>query len=130
MSAEKLLKEALEETGWLVKRVLYRPADGKKRAERYIVFNLAHEGASGFADDMPMGETSYWQIHIFLPETQNPAAIKKEVKGLLMDRGFSYPETVLDTLEGNDISEAGMDGREKSSRKRHICLETNITQEL
>lgn len=129
MSAGKLLKDALEETGWLVKRDLY-VSGGGKRAERYIVFNLAHEGAAGFADNMPMGEATYWQIHIFMSETQSPAAIKREVKRLLLERGFSYPETVLDTLDGSVMAEEGAGGREKSSRKRHICLETNMTEEI
>lgn len=129
MSAGKLLKDALEETGWLVKRDFYISSSGK-RAERYIIFNLAHEGASGFADNVPMGETTYWQVHIFIPETQSPTAIKKEVKRLLMERGFSYPETVLDTLDGSVTVEAGVDGKEKSCRKRHICLETNMTEEI
>ncbi len=129
MSAGKLLKDALEETGWLVKRDLY-VSSGGRRAEQYIVFNLAHEGPSGFADNMPMGETTYWQVHIFLPETQSPTAIKREVKRLLAERGFSYPETVLDALEEGIMAEAGLDGREKSGRKRHICLETNMTENI
>lgn len=129
MSALSMLRKTLLLTGWVVKQDAYIE-NIKNRADRFIIYNLAHEEASGFSDNHPRRETSYWQVHIYLPETQNPSAIKKQVKSLLSDAGFSYPEVVLDVLEQDVTSNTGEEGMETSGRKRHICLETNITLEM
>lgn len=114
MSVIKTLRTCLMQTGWTVRQDAY-PDEGKQRADRYIIYNLSSQNASGFADDMPMEDISYVQVHIYLPLNINPKLIKKEVKSRLFKAGFSYPRLVLDTRE----EDAGM---------RHICFETNITE--
>lgn len=115
MSVLGNLREALSEVGWLMRQDVYKEDDPKKRQDRYIVYNVANETPSAFADNVPSEEVIYLQIHLYMPETFNPKSVKKQVKCLLCQAGFLYPQVTLDTLE-------------EATSKRHICLETSITQ--
>lgn len=127
MSVLGELRKLLSETGYELAQDIYDPAGERK--DRYIVYNLAGESGTNYADNVPQEELVQLQVHIFLPGTENPKHIKKAVKELLLRGGFSYPEVALDTLE-ESVETTNSDGRKKPSKKRHICLYTNITEKL
>lgn len=57
----------------------------------YIVFNYEDDRAKLFADDKPIIDVAYMQIHLFCPRTFNFQNLKKQVRSALFKAGFSYP---------------------------------------
>lgn len=106
------LRDAIRQTGYDMEQDIYT---GK--ADRYVVYNIAAESPSGFADDMPLSDTLHFQVHIFLPRKIDYQPVQKKLRDLLLKAGFSYPSVGLNMVE-------------KETGIRHICLETNIESEV
>ncbi len=112
MGVLRKLRDAIRQTGYDMAQDAYMGTE-----DRYIVYNVAAESPSGFADDMPLSDTVYFQVHIFLPRKIDYQPVQKQLRGLLLEAGFSYPSVGLNTVE----RETGI---------RHICLETSIESEV
>lgn len=86
-------------------------------ADTYLIYNDADETPSSFVDDEASTETSYIQVHLYLPNGRDYMSLKKKIKTALVQGGFSYPSVSLNTVESD-------------TDKRHICFETNIESEV
>lgn len=106
------LRDAIRQTGYDMAQDIYTGT-----ADRYIVYNIAAESPNGFADNMPLSDTMYFQVHIFLPGKVDYQPVQKKLRSLLLEAGFSYPSVGLNTVE-------------EETKIRHICLETNIESEV
>lgn len=72
----------------------------------YITFNYEDDRAVEFADDAPIIDVAYTQIHLFCPRTFNFNNLKKQIRSALFKAGFSYPSVTIlyeDETEINHI---------------------------
>lgn len=60
--------------------------------ETYITFNYEDDRGEVFADDEPLIDVAYMQIHLFCPRAFNFNQLKKQIRSALFKVGFSYPE--------------------------------------
>lgn len=68
------------------------PDNYKGDATTYITFNYSDDRAVEFADDIPIMDMAYLQIHLFCPEKFNFQTLKKQIRSRLFGAGFSYPQ--------------------------------------
>jgi len=78
----------------------------------YIVFNYVDDRDEVFADNEPIIDIAYMQIHLFCPVTFNFHTLKKQIRSKLFKAGFSYPQ--ITTLYEDETS------------KNHIVFECEI----
>lgn len=57
---------------------------------RHIVFNYTSV-PDNFGDDAPQHERYLIQIHLFCPSALNTMALRKQIKQLLFESGFTFP---------------------------------------
>lgn len=86
MSVNLKVMNALSPLGFDVAFGVYKGAKDK-----YIVFNFEDERADFFADDEPITDIVYLQIHFFAPRTFNFVNTKNQIRSALKNAGFSYP---------------------------------------
>ena len=82
-------------------------------SDKYIVFNIVDERGDHFADDAPQAETGYIQVHFFAHKDFNHNTVKKNIKNLLFNAGFTYPR--VQTLYEDD------------TKLFHLIFETEYT---
>lgn len=111
MSVTGLLTTTLTQTGFDVAMDIYT-GDNKP----YIVYNIDTESNESAYDDTPKLDTVYAQVHLYCDTRYDCTQLKKQIKSLLFDTGFSYAKVTLNTIETDTML-------------RHICFETNISQE-
>lgn len=85
MTVEKKIREALSTLGYPVAQTQYQGNE-----ETYFVFNCSVI-PSLYADDDPWADRYLVQIHLFAPLTLNTTQIKRTVRKLLRDAGFTVP---------------------------------------
>lgn len=68
---------------------------------RWITYNMAYEQGTLYGDDKAHAMRSGIQVHLFLPKKENFFSIRKELRNALIEQGFTHPETVLNTIEGD-----------------------------
>lgn len=85
MSINSTIIKSLEPIGWPV-------VSSERRTEenRYIVFNYTSL-PDNFGDDAPQHERYLIQIHMFCPSVTNTVVLRKQVKRLLFESGFTFP---------------------------------------
>lgn len=87
-------------------------------SESYFVFNYTTMGTL-FADDRPSYERYLVQVHYFCPMGANTLSTRKNVKRLLFEAGFTWPDEV----------NAGDSSMQKSDEdKQHIVFECEIEE--
>lgn len=69
-------------------------------ATTYITFNYEDDRAVEFADDTPITDVAYLQIHLWCPRTYNFYSKKAQIRKALFKAGFSYPQ--ITTLYEDD----------------------------
>ena len=106
MTIEKRIRQALNPLGYDVVQNEYQ---GK--ADTYIVFNYSVIPAL-YADDDPWADRILIQVHLFAPLTLNTTQIKKQIRKLLRDAGFTVP-----SMTPADEDE-----------KQHIVFETEVEE--
>lgn len=114
MSALGDMVKVLRAYGWPYAQDMYTEDE---KPERYIVHNIVRESPEHFADDVPERERTSWQVHMYLPGKVAYTQPLKELKKMLFEAGFEYPEVTLNTIE-------------EKTKLRHICLETGIESEV
>lgn len=75
-------------------------------ATTYITFNYEDDRGVAFADDTPIADVAYLQIHLFCPRTSNYHSKKTQIRKALFNAGFSYPQITSlyeDETETNHI---------------------------
>ena len=102
MDAVLKIPTVLQQIGLEIAQNVYK---GSKK--EYIVYNIATETPTDFADNTPQYDEVYVQVHLFLP--------KDKIRHLLFEAEFGYPSVALNVVE---------------DETRHICLETSIKQEV
>lgn len=88
MLSDEILKTTLEKTGLPVK-----PYEYKGTKAEYIIYNEEDERGIGHADDRPQAESIWWQVHLFTPVTYDYREMKRKIRSMLHDAGFSVGPT-------------------------------------
>lgn len=83
----------------------------------WITYNLISESGRMYGDDTAQDMAVSIQVHLFLPATQNFYTLRDTLRNALIAQGFTYPEMVNNSLEG--------DNREI----RHIVFECSDDEE-
>lgn len=96
--SDELLQTTLEKT-----RLPVKPYEYKGTKTEYIVYNEEDERGIGHADDRPQAESIWWQIHLFTPVTYDYRAMKRKIRNLLYDAGFSVGP--INTIYESDDTE-------------------------
>lgn len=78
--------------------------------DTYITFNYEDDRGEVFADDEPLIDIAYLQIHLFCSGNFN--TLKKQIRSKLFGAGFSYP--AITTLY------------EEDTKKYHIIFQCSI----
>ncbi|MEL7568952.1 MAG: hypothetical protein AAGU14_00145 [Eubacteriaceae bacterium] len=86
MNVNKLIDDTLSPLGYPVDYISYAGS-----ADRYFTYNYADDRAELYADNEPINDVAYMQIHFFSPKTFNHMQVKKQVRKSLYNAGFSYP---------------------------------------
>lgn len=81
--SDELLVATLEPLGYPVKPYEYKGA----KAE-YIVYNEEDERGTNYSDDLPTGNSIWWQVHLFTPSNSNYRSAKRRIRELLQKAGF------------------------------------------
>ena len=110
MDAVLKIPTVLQQIGLEIAQNVYK---GSKK--EYIVYNIATETPTDFADNTPQYDEVYVQVHLFLPKDKNYLAYQQKIRHLLFEAEFGYPSVTLNVVE---------------DETRHICLETSIKQEV
>lgn len=87
MNVNNLIIETLKPLGHPVVATVYT---GKEPV--YITFNCADDRGEVFADNKPLIDIVYMQIHLFAPDTFNYVSLKKKIRVKLLNAGFTYPQ--------------------------------------
>lgn len=107
MNVNSLITTALSSTSLPVVADVY---DGT--ANQYIVFNYADERPVVRADDLDLIDETSVQIHYYT--RTNPLALKKEIRRLIRDAGFTIQSTQqfyeTDTKFHHVVIEAWIEG--------------------
>lgn len=113
MTVNERIKKALSGFGLPVKPDRY-----SGDSESYFVFNYTTMGAL-FADDTPQYERYLVQVHYFCPMGANTLSTRKDVKRLLFEAGFTWPDEI----------NAGDSSMQKSNGgKQHFAFECEIEE--
>ena len=110
MDAVLKIPTVLQQIGLEIAQNVYK---GSKK--EYIVYNIATETPTDFADNTPQYDEVYVQVHLFLPKDKNYLAYQQKIRQLLFEAEFGYPSVALNVVE---------------DETRHICLETSNKQEV
>lgn len=86
MNANRLIEDTLSPLEYPIDYMSYAGS-----AERYFTYNYSDDRAELYADDEPVNDIAYIQIHFFSPKTFNHMQLKKQVRERLFSAGFSYP---------------------------------------
>ena len=70
--------------------------------ETYVVYNVAAETPTYFADDAPQAVIADLQAHLYMPADKNFFDDNLKMKRALFDAGFTFPAVVLNTTEENN----------------------------
>ena len=108
----ELIVDTLTGLGLDVAMDLY---EGKK--SKYIVFNYESEKGDMYADDKPLKNTVYVQIHLFMNFDEDYRQLKKKIRSRLFEVGFSYAKIALNVIE-------------EDTKKRHICFRCEYVEDL
>lgn len=111
MKSDELLQQTLEVTGLPVKQYEYK---GTK--PEYILFNEEDERSVLYADNRPMGVSLWWQVHLFTLKEYDYRFMKRRIRYLLLDAGFSVREVV--TIY------------EEETETIHVVMSCHITEEM
>lgn len=95
MNVNKLIINTLSPLGYPVEPITYTGIE-----KIYITFNYADDRGEVFADDMPIVDVAYMQIHLYVPFETNYMTIKKQIRSKLLAAGFTYPD--ITTMSEND----------------------------
>ena len=76
-----------------------RKRDNRKK---WITYNLVSETGQMFGDDSAQDMVTHVQVHLFLPASVNFYSDRKALRDALIRQGFTYPEMVNNSLEGNN----------------------------
>ncbi len=109
MGSEEILIEALKEINLPVK---YYEYNGIK--EEYIVYNEEVMQLTNYADNTPMNQVSWWQVHIFTPRDGAFRIHREKVKEALIKNGFTLSE--ITTLY------------EKDTKTIHVVIPCHMTE--
>lgn len=99
---------------------IYSCPDVKKsrdKRDKWITYNLISENGQMYGDDTAQDMVASIQVHLFLPASANFYGIRKELRDALISQGFTYPDMVNNSLEGNN------------SEIRHIVFECRDDEE-
>lgn len=81
-------------------------------SDEYITFNLADDIGADYGDNDPGTNTVFMQIHYVCPWPKDYYPIRRQIRKLLHEAGFTWPEVT-------DVSDA-------STRMRHFVFECSI----
>lgn len=98
MWSDEILKTTLEQTGLPVK-----PYEYKGTKTEYIVYNEEDERGVGHADDTPQAQSLWWQVHLFSSVEYDFRAMKRKIRSLLCEAGFSVGP--INTIYESDDTE-------------------------
>lgn len=76
-----------------------RKRDNRKK---WITYNLVSETGQMFGDDTAQDMVAHVQVHLFLPAPVNFYSDRNALRDALIRQGFTYPEMVNNSLEGNN----------------------------
>lgn len=110
MTVNQIIIEALKSFGIPIVPNFY-----EGESEEYITFNYADDRAALYADNDPVTNISYMQIHYFLPSNKDYLEDKKKMRKALHKSGFTYPG-VTELVESDN-------------KIRHIIFECEIENE-
>lgn len=113
MTLNERIKDALAGIGIPVKPDQYR-GDAKE----YIVFNYNTMGVL-FADDAPVYDRCLIQVHYLCPAGANTADTRKQVKRLLLQAGFTWPQ---------EVNASGGDQRKSDGSMQHFVFECEYAE--
>lgn len=111
MKSDEILKKTLDQT-----RLPVKPYEYKGTQTEYIVFNEEDERCTAHADDMPGAVSVWWQVHLFAPETYNYRRMKRKIRTLLLNAGFTVREAT--TLW------------EEETGTVHVVISCNMTEDM
>ncbi len=98
MTVENRIRETLKPLGHPVAQTQYQG-----NAETYFVFNYSVIPAD-YADDDPWADRYLIQLHLFAPLTLNTTRLKRGIRKMLRDAGFTVPSvTPADESEKQHI---------------------------
>ena len=84
---------------------IYSCPDVKRKKDghtTWITYNLASESGRMYGDDAAGDMVSSIQVHLFLPASENFFSKRKELRNALVAQGFTHPEMVNNSLEGEN----------------------------
>lgn len=94
MDAVLKIPTVLQQIGLEIDQNVYK---GSKK--EYIVYNIATETPTDFADNTPQYDEVYVQVHLFLPKDKNYLAYQQKIRHLLFEAEFGYPSVALNVVE-------------------------------
>ena len=106
-TVNKIIVTALRSLGLPIAERLY---EGEKT--EYITFNFADDQGLDFGDDVPGADVAYMQVHYFCPYSKDYKSIKRQIRQMLQNAGFTWPEVT--------------DASDDSERIRHFVYECEI----
>lgn len=86
MDVNALIISTLSSIGYPVAFPVYNGT-----ATTYITFNYEDDRAIEYADDAPTIDAAFLQVHLFMPDTFDFMAVKKQIRAKLFKAGFTYP---------------------------------------
>ncbi|MFA7256794.1 MAG: hypothetical protein WC047_04400 [Kiritimatiellales bacterium] len=86
MDVNALVKTTLASLGYPVAFLNYSGT-----ATTYITFNYEDDRAIEYADDKPIIDAAYIQVHLFAPGTFDFMSVKRQIRFKLFKAGFTYP---------------------------------------
>lgn len=63
----------------------------------WFSFNEAYDRTVFLGDNESIENVIDWQVHFFLPDSENYLTIKKNIRNALHNSGFTYPGVTIDT---------------------------------
>lgn len=87
--SDQILKDTLEGTGLPVAYYYYR---GTK--PEYIVYNEEAEQPANFGSNRAQNRITWWQVHLFAPESSKFREKKKQIIKSLLSAGFYVTDAV------------------------------------
>ena len=109
MNINKKIIDTLSPLGLPVKENLYTGNE-----TQWIVFNYADDRGDAYANDAPAVEVATMHIHLYAPLDFNYQNLKKQIRSLLFEAGFSYA-TVSTEIETD-------------TRLRHLIFECEYVE--
>lgn len=109
MNINQKIIDTLSTLGLPVKESIYTGNE-----EKWIVFNYADDRGDAYANDAPTVEVVTMHIHLYVPLVFNYPKMKKDIRSLLFEAGFSYA-TVSTEIETD-------------TRLRHLIFECEYVE--